>query len=87
MKVTIALPEDTVYEQVRLRAMASHRDIRDVVEVALRAWLLSEEDAEDLAASRAALAEYAVSGGDAADAYFRRMVADQRVAYRADPEQ
>ena len=83
MKVTIALRDDALYRAVRIRAVASGRQIRDVVEEALREWLERQEDAEDVALAREALAEYEASGGEDADAFFERMVAEGRVSYEA----
>ena len=56
MKVTIALRDDALYRAVRIRAAESGRQIRDVVEEALREWLERREDVEDLALGREALA-------------------------------
>jgi len=81
MKVTIAFRDDALYRTIRVRAAADGRQVRDIVEEALTAWLEAREDAEDASASREALAEYARSGGIDADAFFRRMVADGRVTY------
>lgn len=81
MKVTISFRDDSLYRAVRLRAVEEGRQIRDIVEEALTAWIEAREDTEDAEASAAALAEYADRGGEDADALFRRMVADGRVAY------
>lgn len=84
MKVTIALRDEALYRAVRIRAVESGRQIRDVIEEALREWLERQEDAEDRDLAREALAEYDAGGGEDADAFFRRMVAEGRVAYEAD---
>ncbi len=84
MKVTIAFQDDEIYRRVKLRAAASGRQVRDIVEEALRAWLDAQEDAEDRSASAQALAEYEVAGGVDADAYFARMVAEGHVSYDPD---
>ena len=84
MKVTIALRDDELYRSVRICAAASGRQIRDVVEEALREWLERNEDREDAAAGREALVEYDKSGGEDADTFFRRMVAEGRVAYETE---
>jgi plasmid stability protein len=82
MKVTIAFSNDELYRAVRVRAAQSGRQIRDIVEEALEAWLTAQEDADDIDASEDALREY---GDDVdAEAYFRRMVAEGRVEYGAD---
>ncbi|MGH2445700.1 MAG: hypothetical protein ACRDGD_06645 [Candidatus Limnocylindria bacterium] len=84
MKVTVAFRDDDLYRAIRVRAAAEGRQIRDIVEEALRAWLEAREDAEDVEASGAALAEYEQHGGEDADAFFRRMVAEGRVAYEGE---
>lgn len=81
MKVTVAFRDDALYRAIRVRAASEGRQVRDIVEEALTAWLEAREDAEDVAGSRDALAEYEQAGGIDADAFFRRMVADGRVAY------
>lgn len=84
MKVTIALSDDELYRAIRVRAAQSERQIRDIVEEALRAWLEAQEDAEDAAASQDALAEYDQATGVDADRFFERLVAEGRVTYEAD---
>lgn len=84
MKVTIALRDDALYRAIRIRAAASGTQIRDVVEEALREWLERHEEEEDAAAAREALAEYDEAGGEDADAFFRRMVAEGRVTYESE---
>lgn len=86
MKVTIAFRDDELYRAIRIRAAQSGRQIRDIVEEALEAWLEAREDEEDIAASLDALAEYEVDGGVDAEAYFQRLVAEQRVEYDTKPE-
>jgi hypothetical protein len=84
MKVTVSFRDDALYRAVRVRAAEEGRQIRDIVEEALAAWLRDREDAEDVAASDEALREYDERGGEDADAFFRRMVADGRVRYEPD---
>jgi Arc/MetJ-type ribon-helix-helix transcriptional regulator len=72
-----------LYRAARIRAAESSRQIRDVIEEALREWLERQEDAEDIQASKQALAEYEAQGGEDADTFFRRMVAEGRVTYDA----
>lgn len=89
MKVTIAFRDDALYRSVKVRAAASGRQIRDVVEEALDEWLERQEDAEDIAVSRKAIAAYERGeGGEWVDAeeFFRKMVAEGRVRYTTDPE-
>ncbi len=84
MKVTVAFRDDSLYRAVRIRAAESGRQIRDVIEEALREWLERLEDAEDIEASDKAIAEYDAHGGEDAHAFFRRMVAEGRVTYDAN---
>lgn len=84
MKVTVAFSDPELYRAVRVRAAQNDRQIRDIIEEALRDWLEQQEDAEDAAASREALAEYEQAGGVDADAYFQRMVAEGRLTYDTD---
>jgi plasmid stability protein len=84
MKVTIAFANDELYRQVKIRAAASGRPIRDIVEEALVLWLRAAEDEEDVRASTAALEEYATAGGADADAFFEKLVAEDRVTYETD---
>ena len=81
MKVTIAFSDDQLYQAVRVRAVQSGRQIRDIVQEALERWLQEQEDAEDVSASVAALTEYEEAGGVEADGYFQRLVAERRVEY------
>lgn len=83
MKVTIAFRDDSLYRAIRIRAAEEDRQVRDIVEEALSAWLEAREDADDAAASSVALEEHEREGGEEADAFFRRMVAEGRVAYEA----
>jgi plasmid stability protein len=86
MKVTIAFTDDELYRAIRIRAAQSGRQIRDIVEEALEAWLTAQEDAEDIQAAKDALAEYDVKGGVDAEEYFQRMVAEGRVGYDSQTE-
>ena len=86
MKVTVAFANDELYQAVRVRAAQSGRQIRDIVEEALETWLEAQEDAEDVAASEAALAEFGQAGGVDADSFFERLVAEGRVDYPDSPE-
>jgi plasmid stability protein len=86
MKVTIAFRDDALYRSVKVRAAASGRQIRDVVEEALEDWLKRQEDVEDIAASEVALGAFARGEGVDADEFFQRMVAEGRVDYQTDPD-
>ena len=82
MKVTIALRDDELYRAIRVRAAQSGRQIRDIVEEALEMWLTAQENAEDIAAAKEALAE---PGADIdAEEFFRKMVAEGRAHYSDD---
>lgn len=84
MKVTVALTNDDLYRAIRIRAAQGGRQIRDIIEEALEMWLTAQEDAEDINASKDALAE---EGEDIdAAAYFQKMVAEGRVEYGEDPK-
>jgi hypothetical protein len=84
MKVTVSFRDDALVRAVRVRAAEEGRQIRDIVEEALAAWLRQREDAEDVEASDEAIREYDERGGEDADAFFRRMIADGRVQYEVD---
>jgi len=86
MKVTVALRDGALYRSVKVRAAASGRQIRDVVEEALEDWLTRQEDAEDIAVSEIALEAIARGEGVDAEEFFRRMVAEGRVDYQTNPE-
>ena len=86
MKVTIAMRDDALYRSVKVAAARSGRQVRDVVEEALHAWLEAQEDAEDIAASKEAIAEYDRGKGVDAVALFDRLIAEDRVSYETDAE-
>lgn len=86
MKVTVAFSDDALYRAIRVRAAQSGRPIRDLVEEALEMWLTAQEDAEDVAAAKQALAEYDEVGGIDAEDFFQQMVAEGRVDYGTKPE-
>lgn len=83
MKVTIAFRDDELYRTVRVRAAQSGRQIRDIVEEALEAWLEAQENAEDVAAAKEAVKE---PGYVEAGAYFQQLVAEGRVEYGPDSD-
>lgn len=85
MKVTVSFRDEWLYRAVKVRAAAGGRQIRDVIEEAVDAWLEAQEDAEDIALSREALAEYEREGGVDAIAFFDRLIAEDRVTYQPDP--
>ncbi|MGH2489068.1 MAG: hypothetical protein ACRDFR_05575 [Candidatus Limnocylindria bacterium] len=86
MKVTIAFRDEALYRSVKVIAARTGRQIRDVVEEALEAWLERQEEAEDIEVSRAAIDAYERGESVDADEFFRRMVAEGRVEYETDAE-
>ncbi len=84
VKVTIAFADDELYRRVKVQAAASGRQVRDIVEEALAAWLERAEETEDVAASMEALVEYGSAGGIDASRFFDRMVNEGRVSYEPD---
>lgn len=87
MKVTVAFRDDELYRAVKVRAAASGRQVRDIIEEALEAWLDTVETAEDIAISKAEIAAYE-RGGEFVDAEeaFAKMVAEGRLDYQTDSE-
>ena len=83
MKVTIDLDPD-LYRAVKVEAARSDRSVRDIVDVALAAWLDSEESREDRASAVEALAEYRRDGGIAADEVFALLAAETQATYATD---
>ena len=82
MKVTIDVDAD-LYRAVKVEAARSDRSVREVVDEALAAWLEALEDAEDAAASDAAMAEYERDGGIDAQEVFTRLAAEVAARYDA----
>ena len=83
MKVTIDLDPE-LYRAVKVEAARSDRSVRDIVDVALAAWLDSEESREDRASAVEALAEYRRDGGIAADEVFALLAAETQATYATD---
>lgn len=83
MKVTIDL-DNALYRAVKVEAARSDRNVRDIVDEALAAWLEKAEDAEDRESAVAALAEYRLDGGASAEAWFQSLAAETRATYGAD---
>ena len=82
MKVTIDLDPD-LYRAVKVEAARSDRSVRELVDEALAAWLEALEDAEDIAAADAAVAEYERDGGLDAQEVFRHLAAEHAARYDA----
>jgi plasmid stability protein len=76
---------DELYRAIKVEAAHSDRSVRDIVEEALRQWLEAAEDAEDAAASDAALAEYERDGGIDAREVFGHLAAEHAAAYDTRP--
>ena len=83
MKVTIDLDSD-LYRAVKVEAARSDRSVRDIVDVALAAWLDAEESREDRASAVEALAEYRRDGGIAAEDVFGSLAAETQATYATD---
>jgi plasmid stability protein len=82
VKTTLAIDEE-LYRAIKVEAARSDRSVRDIVEEALQRWLEAGEDAEDVAASDAAMAEYEKDGGLDAREVFRHLAAEHAAAYDA----
>ena len=83
MKVTIDLDPE-LYRAVKVEAARSDRSVRDIVDVALAAWLDAEESREDRASAVEALAEYRRDGGIAAEDVFGSLAAETQATYATD---
>lgn len=84
MKATFDLDQE-LYRAIKVEAARDDRSVKDVVEEALSAWLEAKEDAEDIADSAAAIAEYERDGGAIeAGEFFRTLAAETREAYGSD---
>jgi plasmid stability protein len=80
VKATFDLDAD-LYRAIRVEAARTDRSVKDIVDEALRRWIQSQEDAEDVAAAEAAMAEYEREGGRDAHAVFGRLVAEHVARY------
>jgi predicted transcriptional regulator len=80
MKVTIDLDPD-LYRAVKVEAARTDRNVRDIVDEALEAWLEAAETREDRASAEAALEEYRRDGGEAAESFFGSLAAETRATY------
>ena len=72
---------DELYRAIKVEAARSDRSVREIVEEALERWLEAAEDAEDIAASDAAMAEYERNGGIDAREVFGHLAAEHKAAY------
>ncbi len=85
MKVTIDLDPD-LYRAVKVEAARTDRNVREVVDEAIGAWLEAAEDREDRDSASEALAEYQRDGGVAADAFFGTLAAETKATYGSDDD-
>jgi len=83
MKVTIDLEAD-LYRAVKVEAARTDRNVRDIVDEALEAWLESAEVREDASSAEAALAEYRRDGGESATSFFSSLAAETQATYGSD---
>ena len=83
MKVTIDL-DPNLYRAIKVEAARSDRSVRELVDEALATWLEALEDAEDIVAADAALAEYRREGGVDAQEVFRDLAAEHTAKYDSD---
>jgi len=84
MKTTLDI-KDELYRAIKVEAAHSDRAVRDIVEEALERWLEAAEDAEDVAASDAAMTEYEREGGIDAREVFGHLAAEHAAAYDKRP--
>lgn len=80
MKVTIDLDPD-LYRAVKVEAARTDRSVREVVDLALAAWLEAEETREDVDSAQAALEEYRRDRGESAETFFGKLAAEARATY------
>ena len=80
MKATFAI-DGELYRAVKVEAARSDRNVRDVVEEALEAWLARAEDLEDRESAEAAMEEYRRDGGESAERWFERQAAETKATY------
>jgi hypothetical protein len=84
MKTTLEI-NDELYRAIKVEAARSDRPVREIIEEALERWLEAIEEAEDIAASEAAMAEYDQDGGIDAREAFGRLAAEHAAAYDTRP--
>jgi predicted DNA-binding protein len=70
-----------LYRAIKVEAARSDRSVKDIVEEALERWIEALEDAEDIAASDLAMAEYERDGGVSAEEVFAKLAAEHKAAY------
>ena len=84
MKTTLDINTD-LYRAIKVEAARSDRSVRDIIEEALVRWLEAAEDAEDIAASDAAMTEYEKDGGIDAREVFGKLAVEHAAAYDTRP--
>lgn len=62
-KVTVVFEDDDLYTALKVQAARLNRPLKALVAEALEVWLEAEEEVEDIAAFREAMAEYREKGG------------------------
>jgi plasmid stability protein len=80
MKATFDL-DSGLYRAIKVEAARGDRSVKDIVEEALQRWLEALEDAEDIAASDLAMAEYERDGGVSAEEVFAKLAAEHKATY------
>ena len=80
MKATFDVDPD-VYRAIKVEAARSDRSVKEIVDEALRRWIETLEDEEDVAAGDAAMAEYERDGGIDAHEVFQRLAAEHAAVY------
>lgn len=84
VKATFDL-DNELYRAIKVEAARHDRSVREIVEEALHAWLEATEEAEDIADSAAAIAEYERAGGAIeAHEFFGTLAAETKEAYGPD---
>jgi predicted transcriptional regulator len=76
---------DELYRAIKVEAARTDRSVREIIEEALERWLEATEDAEDITASDAAMAEYDRDGGIDAREVFGNLAAEHAAAYDTRP--
>ena len=62
-KVTVVFEDEDLYTALKVQAARTNRPLKELITEALQAWLEAEEEVEDVAAFREAMAEYRAQGG------------------------
>ncbi len=73
-RMTLVVENEDLYRALKVEAVKHNRRLRDVILEAMAMWLEAQEDAEDLAAHREAMAE---TGENVEARRFFRDIADR----------